>query len=90
MPRYVTRYGSTGRDLESLFLEEEAVSNEDLAYYQLAGLIKQAFLEGERVTLRDIYDEVTRGLGLSRDESDYLVRQAVKRGFLSRGLVRHD
>lgn len=61
--------------------EMPSYGEDNLAYYLLAENVEDKFPEGAK-TLGIIYLGVTRRLGLTKPESDYLVKRAIKEDYL--------
>lgn len=86
--RYASKLVSAEKKLPSLYaMPEEEIAYES-AHFVLANLINDEFLPEEKVTIDDVYLEITSKYGLTRKDTWNLVRNAVKDGYLSRTKVR--
>lgn len=81
------RYDPTSKEPDVLNLPDKLATNQ-MAYYIYARKIYDSFDSTERITMNDIFERVGEKLGLSRDESNHLVKMAVAQGFLKRGSLQ--
>ena len=64
------------------------ISNKELAYLELSKRIGESFPSGTGFTVGEVYSDITGPMGLSYDDTKYLVAQATKSGYLARGTGR--
>jgi len=76
-PRGKTKYASTGKE------PEPHGDNVDLACWMLSDKIDTVALDSG-LTVGEVYYQVTRPLGMSLDDTQVLVTQCSKRGYLRR------
>lgn len=81
-PERTARVRPTKKEAPDVLDLPPSLGEKRLAYFALKRLIENTFATGETPSVTEIYKYVTAPMGLSYDDTEILVRRAIKEGYL--------